>query len=206
MSSHSAQSPYHLLRDIASVNTGFPFRARIENDPEGDLRVIQGKDIRPDLSFDPDCLTRIKLPTRSRPGEKLLQLGDILFMSRSERPYSVLVRESLPPTIVQNSFYTIRVHRPDEVLPEYLAMLLNQSEMKARMNEIIRGATIPYIRVDELRLLKIPVPPLPLQKTLAHLGDTIRRERYLHRQLEAAHQDQLDGLISAISSGSIATS
>lgn len=183
------------LESIAEVQAGFPFRGKIESAPESDYRVIQGKDIRPGFTFDAQKLTRFNVPPRARPEGKLLQQDDIIFMTRSEKPYAVHIPFELPLTVVQNSFVSIRTTSTDTVLPGFLAMMLNQSAMRARIAELIKGSNIPYIRIEDLRKLLIPIPAFERQQHLAALESSLRHEQNLHRALETARQDQLDALI-----------
>ena len=185
------------LEDIADVQTGYPFRSKVEHDPQGDLYVIQGKDIQKDFTLDYEKLTRIRLKGTARPEKKLLHKGDVIFMSRSENPYAIHLTVELPPTVVQNSFNVIRLRSPGDVLPEFLSMILNQSLMRSRIAAIVKGSTIPYIRVDDLRQIKVRLPSRKRQEALVGLEGTLRRERELHRQLEDARQQELDALILA---------
>lgn len=183
------------LADIADVLSGYSFRTKVEHDPEGDLRVIQARDIRADLTLDLGGLTRIRLKDAARPERKLVKRDDVLVMVRTEQPYAVHLPEDMPPAIVQNSFNTLRV-RSEAVLPEFLAMMLNQGVMQSRMTAAIAAtATIPYIKVQDLRALKVPVPPLERQRTLVALEQALRREQALHRALQKARQAQLEALI-----------
>ncbi len=183
------------LSDLAEVQTGYPFRSKVEHDPKGDIRVIQGKDIDPHLRFDVAKLTRIRLKGSARPENKFIQRDDVIFMTRSEKPYAVHVADEMPPTVVQNSFNTLRLLSTRDMLPEFLAMILNQSLMEARIAAHIKRATIPYIRVQDLRGVMVPVPPLSRQHSLVSLEQTLIRERQLHRELEFARLQQLDSLI-----------
>lgn len=183
------------LQDIADVLTGYPFRTKVEHDPQGDLRVIQVKDILKDRTLNPDKLTQIRLTGKARPEKKFVHRDDVLVMTRTEKPYAVHLRQELPRTVVQNSFNTVRLRTPGEMEPEFLAMLLNQSLMQSKMAARIKGSSIPYMRVEDLTSLPVPIPSIERQRVLVALEKTLRRERKLHRELEKARQDQLDGLI-----------
>ena len=187
-----------LLEDIAEVQTGYPFRTKVEHDPAGDLWVVQGKDIRPDRTLDLKHLTCIRLPDRKRPEKKFIRQGDLLFMTRSDRPFAVLVDEPMPPTVVQNSFNVIRIRSKAEVLPEFLAMALNQTAAEIQISQMLKGTAISYIRVEDLRRLPVPVPSLDRQRSLVALERSMTRERQLHRRLEAARKEQLDAIIQRI--------
>ncbi|MBL9160979.1 MAG: restriction endonuclease subunit S [Verrucomicrobiales bacterium] len=185
------------LDSIAEVMTGYPFRGRVESIPDGDLRVIQARDVVDGQLVDLDRLTRIRLPGRARPAEKFVQRDDVIVMIRSEKPYAVHLPFEMPPTVVQNSFNTLRIHRGIPLIPEFLAMILNQSLMRARLAELIKGSTIPYIRVEDLRSVMVPLPPIERQRCLVALESAQRRERQLHRELESARQEWLDAMILA---------
>jgi len=183
------------LQEIAEVQTGYPFRTKVESIPDGDLRVIQGKDVEEGRMLDPGNLTRIRLPGRSRPHEKLVRKDDVIFMIRSERPYALHLSCEMPPTVVQNSFNTLRLRSSDRMSPQFLAMILNQSLMRSRIAAILKGTNIPYIRVEDLRAVMVPTPTLDRQRDLVALEQAQRRERDLHRELELARQQWLDALI-----------
>ena len=42
------------LQELAEVLTGYPFRSKVESAPDGDLRVIQGKDVEEGRVLDPE--------------------------------------------------------------------------------------------------------------------------------------------------------
>ena len=183
------------LQEIAEVQTGYPFRTKVESAPDGDLRVIQGKDVEEGRALDPEALMRIRLPGRSRPREKLVRKDDVIVMIRSERPFAVHLACEMPPAVVQNSFNTLRLRSADRMTPEFLAMILNQSLMRSRIAALLKGSTIPYVRVEDLRAVLVPVPALDRQRSLVALEQAQRRERELHRELELARQQWLDALI-----------
>lgn len=183
------------LESIADVQTGFPFRGKIKSAPESDYRVIQGKDIQPDFTFVPEELTRFNVPTRARTENKLLQKGDIIVMTRSDKPYAVRITEDLPLTVVQSSFNTIRSKSTETILSTYLAMILNQNLLRKRLATLLKGTNIPYIRIEDLRKLSIPLPSLERQRQLVALEASFRREQKLHRELETTRQALLDSLI-----------
>ncbi|MBL9154740.1 MAG: restriction endonuclease subunit S [Verrucomicrobiales bacterium] len=185
------------LQELAEVLTGYPFRSKVESAPDGDLRVIQGKDVEEGRVLDPEALTRIRLPGRSRPHDKLMRKDDVIIMVRTERPFAVHLACEMPPTVVQNSFNTLRLHSTHRMSPEFLAMILNQSLVRARIAAFLKGTNIPYLRVEDLRAVPVPVPPLDRQRLLVAMAEAQRRERDLHRELELARQQRLDALILA---------
>jgi hypothetical protein len=55
------------LADIARIDSGYHFRGRIENDPDGPVAVIQTKDFSDNLTLIPDGLVRIVPETKVAP-------------------------------------------------------------------------------------------------------------------------------------------
>jgi hypothetical protein len=193
------KSPSVPLADLARVLTGYTFRTRIENDPGGSFRVIQGKDIRPDCSLDVENLTPIHLPDRSYSDpEKWVKPGDVLLMARGDHNYAVFIDVNLPPTVTQNSFCTLRVIEGAGIYPDYLATILNQPALQARLKSLRSGSSIPNITLGALKEIEIPVPPLPFQAEIVNLAQAIRREMALAAQIHAARIRQLDALTASL--------
>jgi hypothetical protein len=193
------KSPSVQLVSITRILTGYTFRTRIEDDPGGSFRVIQGKDIRPDCSLDVESLTPISLPDRvgSDP-EKWVKPGDVLLMTRGDHNYAVFIDTPLPPTVTQNSFCTLRVIEGVGLYPEYLATILNQPALQARLKSQSSGSSIPNITLGALRQIEIPLPPLPFQAEIVNLAQTIRREKSITDQIHAARLRQLDALAASL--------
>ena len=189
------RSPSVPLEKLTRILTGYTFRTRIEDDPGGSFRVIQGKDIRPDCSLNVDNLTPIHLPDRSYTDpEKWVKPGDVLLMTRGEYNYAVPIEVTLPPTVTQNSFCTLRVIEDAEILPGYLATILNQPALQAQLKSFRSGSSIPNITLGALKQLKIPVPPLHFQSEIVKLARAIREEKSLTDQIHSARLRQLDAL------------
>jgi restriction endonuclease S subunit len=193
------KSPSVPLADLTRILTGYTFRTRIEDDPGGSFRVIQGKDIRPDCSLNAENLTPIHLPDRSYSDpEKWVKPGDVLLMTRGEYNYAVFIDTPLPPTVTQNSFCTLRVFEDDRIYPDYLATILNQPALQARLKSLRSGSSIPNITLGALKEIEIPVPPLHFQAEIVNLAQAIRREKSLADQVHAARLRQLDALIASL--------
>ena len=194
-----SRTPSVPLADLAHILTGYTFRTRIESDPGGSFRVIQGKDIRPDCSLDVDNLTPIHLPDRSGSDpEKWVKPGDVLVMTRGDHNYAVFIDTKLPPTVTQNSFCTLRVIEGAGIYPDYLAAILNQPALQARLKSLSSGSSIPNITLGALKQLQIPVPPLPFQSEIVNLTLAISQEKSLADQIHATRLRLLDALTASL--------
>ena len=120
-----------------------------------------------------------------RPGRNvdrfLLQVGDVLFMSRGTRNVASWLEEIPEASLAATSFYVIRPG--SDANPGYLTWHLNQPGMQRRIAEIRTGAGAPIVQRHALRELEIPVPPLELQRQIGELGVLMVREQALLQEL-----------------------
>jgi restriction endonuclease S subunit len=84
------------------------------------------------------------------------------------------------------------------LLPEYLATILNQPALQARLKALRSGSSIPNITLGALKNLEIPLPPFSIQREIVTLSRLIHREKNLAEQIHAARLRQLDSLAASI--------
>src|SRR5207247_1461854 len=107
-----------VLKDVAEIRTGYPFRAKVEPVPQGSHAVIQIKDFDPDRRLLTEGLDRVQF---TKPVDKhLVREGDVLFLSRGHRPFASAVPAGLPATVAASYFFVLKVTDKD-VSPDYLA-------------------------------------------------------------------------------------
>ena len=119
-------------------------------------------------------------------------------MTRGDYNYAVFIDAHLPPTVTQNSFCTLRVIDGAGIYPDYLATILNQPALQARLKSLRSGSSIPNITLGALKEIEIPVPPLHFQAEIVNLAQAIRREKFLADQIHAARLRQLDALTASL--------
>ncbi len=82
------------LRSLADIHIGHSFRTGIENDPQGDIHVLQIRDIRASTDIQVDSLPRVKWSISGKP--PLLMPGDVVLPSRGDRYDAALIRSKTP--------------------------------------------------------------------------------------------------------------
>ncbi len=179
------------LLDIAEFRTGYQFRGKVKSNPAGTVRVVQIKDIDPDLRIRRADLVTVAL---DRPEPYLVQAGDVLFLGRGHRLYAVLVSEVEPNTIATGYFFILRPN-PRLVLPTYLAWSLNQPDFQESLRPVQRGSHIPMVSRADVENLRIEAPPLDLQQRILTLNGLLDRERRLY----AAILEKRGLLVQAVS-------
>lgn len=158
------------LADVADVRTGYPFRGKVMDDPNGEVAVVQMKDVNDGGRLDASGCLRI----REEPahGRHFLKQGDVLLQSRGAK---------FPAGVVDVEIHGIaalglHVLRPGpELLPAYLAWVMNHPTTRESLRGIARGSYIPFLSKADLANLEIPVPPLRTQQKIVEVA-TLERE------------------------------
>jgi hypothetical protein len=88
--------------------------------------------------------------------------GDVLFSIRGTIGKVALVPETARRVIAASQIAIIRVNK-SIVSPEYLSIVLSSSITKEQVEPLTTGSIIRYLSVNDLRRIRIPVPPLSEQ-------------------------------------------
>jgi restriction endonuclease S subunit len=104
--------------------------------------------------------------------------GDVLFLSRGHRLYSVVVPEIDPNTIATGYFFILRP-KQQVVLPEFLAWSMNQPDFHERLRPFHRGSHMPMIAKTDVENIQIDVPPMDVQQRILALNGLLDEERRL---------------------------
>ena len=73
------------LNEIADIKSGFTFRTSIEDQVEGNVRILQIKDMRGHTLIQSDVLKLPKTVWEGRGEPPILQRGDVLLTARGEK-------------------------------------------------------------------------------------------------------------------------
>jgi hypothetical protein len=179
------------LADVARIDSGYHFRGRIENNPEGPVAVIQTKDFTDDLKLIPAELVRVTPETRLDP--YTVESGDVLFLSRGQRPWAAAIGDLPMTCIVPSSFYILRVDSA-RILSGYLAWFLNQPKTLTALRSIMRGSNIPFISKTDLQEVPLLLPPLATQGRIVTLNQLGEREQNLVLKLAERKKTLIDAV------------
>ena len=170
------------LKMIAKIQSGYISRGKIDSRDDGTCLLLQAKDVDADLlSYRTNALVRF-MPRLSGK-ERFLKPGDILFMARGARNFSVLI-DKLPDSVLAAAcFFVVRISN-SEILPEYLCWYLNQSPVEEYLKRFSgRGVHMPVVRRAVLESIDIPLPPIKTQKQVSEMTRLLQKEQYLYKKL-----------------------
>lgn len=171
------------LKSIAHIQSGYITRGRIEPQEDGEYYLLQARDIDAvGLSYQADNMIRFN-PMKSSKAWRL-KAGDLLFMARGARNFTLLIKEDLPGNVLAAAcFFIVRV-KNRKVEPSYLKWYLNQEPVAHYLHQQSgRSVHMPVVKRAVLEGIDVPVPPLETQKRVAELTMLMEKERFLLGQL-----------------------
>lgn len=184
------------LSNISDIYIGQSIRDRIVNDPEGDHRIVQIKDVDPESGINLENLYRISLKGRIAP--RLIKKGDLLFVPRVFReslPYSVLVNADLPNLVAAPSIYILSV-RQDKVRAEYLHWFINSEANVGRFfRQNAMGTAVLNIPISVLGELDVVLPSIPEQDRFIKLVHAANKEKHIMRTLVEKRRALMESIL-----------
>jgi restriction endonuclease S subunit len=180
------------LGDIADVCSGHPFRGTIKQYDNGDVNVVQVRNTKDTGEINQYGMVETKLSTKKQPD--WLQNGDVLFVAKGAKHYSVLVDNILDRTVCSPHFFLVRIKTKfrDTVLPEFLVWQLNQQPAQRYFKATAEGSMYLSIRRQVLENVPIKVLSIDKQRQLTSLHRCAVKEKKLLQQLIDNRQKLLD--------------
>jgi restriction endonuclease S subunit len=179
------------IGDCADILPGLSLKARAEHEPDGTYQIIQAKHLKEGIPY---VFNRkeheLRITIDKKMDRYLVNAGDILFISRGMRNEAILVDEVPEHSVASSSFYIIRGKQGVET--GYLAWVLEQSQIKAKVAQARTGAGMPLVQRSELMEMTIPVPDINTQLKISELNRLMANERrildQINEQTKCLHQ------------------
>lgn len=187
--SNDAITKQVILADIADIRPGYPFREAVKDRSDGAVAVVQIKNIDPDAGIDWSGLARTDLTGRREPD--WLRQGDVLFTARGNRNAAAPVGEITIKAVSAPHLFVVRVTAPDQVLPAFLAWLMNQGNAQRYFAQEATGSYITSIRKQALLDMPLRLPSLEKQRLVVELDRAARQERQILEKLIANRKQQI---------------
>jgi len=187
------------LKNIASVQMGYSFRARLEADLSGDVAVIQMKDLRDDHTV--DCSDLVRVDMKEVKEHHLVRRGDLVLRSRGLLTTSAIVLEDHYNAVVAAPLLRIRVSRHDKISPEYLNWCINQRDAQAFLHSRAIGTAqkmIGKVALDEMEVL---VPDMARQKNIVEMASLSAQEQILLHALAEKRDQYISELLIQLAKG-----
>lgn len=186
-----------IARLIESAVTGYQFRGRIEPSANGNVAVLQVKDLKDGGEIRIEDLAMIQVDKDIE--SYAVKPGDVLFLSRGHNLFATTLADPPPNMIVPNYFYILRP-KP-VVLPAYLAWFINSPKAQTQLRLVHTGSHMPMVSKSDFLQLEIDVPPLSVQGTIVALDELSRREQRLSDELLSKKRNLIEQLCARAASG-----
>ena len=187
------------LHDRAEITTGFTFRSGLKPEPEGNVRVIQTKDLIDDQLNASDSLTKINgFDFKSN---HTVKQGDILFRARGHSHTAALIPHDTPNTIVAAPLLHVRV-KSEKVVPEYLLWWINQHTSQQYFSRLSEGTNVKKVNTAGLKELEVLLPPIQEQKKIAALMKLDKKEQQILTKLADLKANFMERILMRVASES----
>lgn len=171
------------LGELAEIQMGYPFRSRLEHDPQGDVTVIQMKDIDDANLLHADQAIRVTLPKGK--ARHLLRAGDLLFRSRGRSNGAAQVQGGVGLAVLSAPMLLIRPH---SVLPAYLCWYINTPATQTLLAALAEGTSVRMISAETLKSLEVPLPSRAMQERIAQAANLAEQEQSLLADIATLRQ------------------
>jgi hypothetical protein len=177
-----------ILSKLAKIQSGHHSRGKIEPREDGSHLILQARDVDVHrLTYRSESLIRFN-PVMSRT-DWILKTGDILFMARGARNFSLLLQQLPNSLLAAAYFFIVRVSNK-VILPGYLCWYLNQYPVEHYLNRHSgRGVHMPVVRRSVLENIEVPVPTLEIQKKIVEMEKLMREEQVLLNKLSEKRKE-----------------
>ena len=179
------------LSEVAELRSGYPFRNRVETMAEGGCRLVQMKDVDVLGGLRQDDFARIEPPPNYQ--SHVLHHGDVLMAGRGTRNHAVTFLAEPGDTIAAANLFVLRPK--GAALPAYLAWFLNLPATQARLRAIRAGSSVPFIPLNELGELVVPVPDLELQNLIVEIYNLSLQEEELLARIRTQRRTLVDMML-----------
>ena len=182
------------LSDIADIRLGHPFRGTVKQYDNGDVNVVQVRDTEPTGEINQYTMVETVLNTKKQPD--WLQNGDVLFVAKGAKHYSVLVEQVLERTVCSPHFFVVRLKPEfkDVIVPDFLCWQLNQQPAQRYFKATAEGSMCLSILRQVLENAPIKVLKFEKQKQLAAMYRCSVKEQKILQKLIENRQKQLEAI------------
>jgi restriction endonuclease S subunit len=187
------------IKKLATVQMGYPFRSRLEGSTDGDMQVIQMKDLLNNNTV--GCEELVKVEKEKVKEHHLAQKGDLIFRSRGLTTTAAILRDDPGRAVVSAPLLRIRITEPDRILPEYLNWYISQRDAQIFLTSRAKGTAQKMISKQTIEDLEVTLPSLEKQKTIVELASLSAREQTLLHTLADKREQYIGAILMQFAKG-----
>ena len=179
------------LIDVAKIRLGYSFRERLKEEVDGNLPIIQFKDLRGSVFNNADIC--IHLSADKIKPVHWLKYGEILLSNRGN--YKAAVNYCRYPCVASGVFFILTI-QDKNFLPEYIATFLNSQEGQKSLTKRHNISGVSSINRVELEQIDIPLLPIEKQKQLVELFLLYEKEVDIFEKIKQSRKKLINSILS----------
>lgn len=180
------------LKNLASVQMGRSFRSRLEPVTDGNVSVIQMKDLTADNRLDNEELFQVEM--KSFKEQYRVEINDLAFRSRGQTNTAALIDQELSDAVIAAPLLRIRIEN-DSVIPAYLCWFINQPSSQAVLQSKATGTAVRMIGKPAIEDLEVIIPSLDVQQKIIEIYQLSINEQKLMNALAKKKEVLTDAIL-----------
>jgi len=137
---------------------------------------------------------RSRIMAPANVSEHELHCGDVLLIARGPRNHAATFTWSGAQAVAAAHIIVLRTDG-QIAFPDYLTWFLNLPRTQAKIRAMRSESSVPFVAVEALARLRVPLPSLQLQKKIAGVRKLGAREQRLIEEIRARRRVLVDGLL-----------
>lgn len=180
------------LKNIANIQLGYSFRTKIQRESNGNVRIIQMKDLTNNFRVNLNSLDKIDLDDYGN--RHLVQKGDIIFKARGNDTTACFLENDVRNTILAAPLLKIRIESKN-ILPEFIFWYLNQKTAQNYFNSRSKGTAQKMINKQSIEELEIEIPSLGQQHKIVEIAQLAEKEQKLLENLRIKKNEYISTIL-----------
>ncbi len=164
---------YKTLGELGKFYGGITGKSK-DDFKDGNAVFISYKNVYANPALDIKPVDRVKVSKDEN--QRTLQYGDIIFTGSSETPdecgiSSVVTQESTEPLYLNSFCFFFRLDNKNILVPDFAKHLFRSSNLRYQISKTASGVTRYNVSKDKMAKVRIPVPPLEVQREIVRVLD-----------------------------------
>ena len=180
------------LSNIASIRNGYSNRGKVQDQPNGQVHVVQMKDL--ELNYSKIGTNAYRIESSKTIQKHLLKQGEILLLSRGANNKAVCFDGEYEQAVAASAFFVIAL-KVETVLPAYLAWYLNQKPVQQEFEKLGEGTMIRNLNKSYIENLEIPIPSMEKQQEIVRIYNLWQQEQQILQQIITKKNQLIEHLL-----------
>jgi len=165
------------LSEVCDIQTGYTARGRLEAVDVDGVPVISLRDFGSDGVVRASELQRVQIQAPDK--RYYVSAGDVVFRSRGERNTAFALGSDFQESSVAVLPLMIIRSKTGNIIPEYLAWLINSPRSQSYFDAEAQGTSMRMISKSTLDDLDVVIPEVSIQQKIVEVAGLASREREL---------------------------